>query len=201
MVWVSSRPVDNHAVRQNCKVSLGLESKASDWFRSSVAEHDLGVAPYDSIVGVAVLKPWAVYDHTLVMSALSRKCWRYWDRVCCAIDGVSHYVFEVVDVYEFDHPQPWTVVQTSCRCHAFCFHILEHKRYQRLVPYARADLMLREPEPVLAVRLPRTLAKLAVSGKVQSLVLPDCQTMSLGFNRALLGYCCDWEATDRFPNM
>lgn len=193
LVWISSRPADRRGVQAGRRRTLRWDSLASEMFRSDLEQHTLGTPPCDSIVGVAVLKPCCVYDHTMILNTVCRKVWRYWDRVCGADGPVVQYVFEVVDVYEFTQPQPWTVVQRFSKCFGLCFHIVEHRGYQRLVAHCRADLVLREQQPVLAVRLPRALSKLVVAGKVPMLVLPDSEHMRLGFNRALLGY---WRRAD-----
>ena len=161
---------------------------ATKAFHADLDDGVLDATPFDSILGSVVLRPRARYDHTLLMSRLDRKVLKYWNGVRSGDEQGHCFVLDVVHSHEFAAAQPWTAMRYSNRCNPVCFHILEQRKFERLLPHLRNDLRGIEHEPVLAVRLPRAIAKLLVSGMLSSLVLPNFQLMKFGFDRALGGY-------------
>ena len=195
LVWVSSRPRDRRGQLHGRRVGMCWDFAATKAFHADLDDGVLDATPFDSILGSVVLRPRARYDHTLLMSRLDRKVLKYWKGVCSGDEQGHCFVLDVVHSHEFAAAQPWTAMRYSNRCNPVCFHILEQRNFERLLPHLRNDLRGIEHEPVLAVRLPRAIAKLLVSGMLSSLVLPDFQLMKFGFDRALVGY---WKLRD-FP--
>ena len=189
LLWASSRSVDRISRTRWRKEACHFARQARATYAQKLDEVGIPECETDSIIGFVFLVPSCIYAHHLPMSQLDRSLWDFWADCWRPGDKQDMYVYKVEHYQTSDSAEPWSTLRASPICSRTLFQLLPAGNFMRLLTHAGLELddFGEDNPPVVAIRLPAPIATLLVAGCIQSLILPDCATMRMGWRPALTG--------------